>query len=523
MAELFSLRPRQAKALDMLRDSFRAGSRKTVIQAPCGFGKTIIGAHMIDGALRKRNRVGFCVPMISLIDQTFERFRANGISPGDMGVMQGNHPWRRPHAPIQICSIQTLASRGFPETAFNIVDECHIRFAALDRWMRGSPDKLFVGLSATPWARGMGEVWNDLVIPATIRELIDDGLLSPFRVFAASHPDLSGVKTVAGDYHEGQLAEIMGERKIVADVVANWLAKGEDRQTLCFAVDLAHAGKLAQEFTEAGVSSAYIDGQTERAERQAIMAAYSRGEIKVICSVGTMTTGVDVPCQCLILARPTKSEMLFVQIIGRGLRTEPGKRDCIIFDHTDTHLRLGMVTDIYHAELRTDARDREKAEREKTEPTEKTPLPRECSACGTLIPPATRACPTCGAVPMRHNTVEAADGELYEYGTERPPGDAAEARAMTALDRIKAQGKQDVYSQLVGMQGTRSDGWVAHKYRDIFGVWPRGLERKATAATVELKSYVHHMNIKFAKGRDAERQARDALGLDDAEALANAA
>ena len=211
---LFPLRPLQQTALDAVKSSVRAGKKRIVVQAPTGFGKTILGAHMAAGALAKSNRAAFVVPMLTLIDQTFERFVSNGISAGDMGVMQANHPWRRAHAPLQICSVQTIAKRGFPEVKFVIVDEAHMRFEAIDRWMKECPDVLFFGLSATPWSKGMGEVWDDLIIPTTLAELIAVGDLCKFRVFSAAKPDLSKVRTVAGEFHEGELSAVMSGKEI---------------------------------------------------------------------------------------------------------------------------------------------------------------------------------------------------------------------------------------------------------------------------------------------------------------------
>lgn len=518
MSELFPLRPLQTHALDLLRDSIRGGAKRTVVQAPCGFGKTILSAHIVSGALSKRKRMAFTVPALSLVDQTFKRFVENGISPGDMGVMQGDHAWRRPHAPLQICSVQTLASRGFPENVDHVaVDECHLRFAALDRWMAAKPDLLFTGLSATPWSKGMGNHWDALVIPATIGQLIDLGWLSKFRVFAASHPDLSGVKVVAGDYHEGQLSAVMSSKTIVADVVSNWLEKGEQRPTLCYAVDRAHAALLHDQFQGCGVTSAYIDGLTPSVERETIIAAFQRGEIKVINSVGTMTTGVDVDCRCIILARPTKSEILFVQIIGRGLRTAPGKEDCLIFDHTDTTLTLGMVTDIHHDRLRTAKADAEEKEAKKNQDAPATPVPKECLRCHCLIPVHTPECPSCGYKPVRVSTVVCEDGELTEFG--KPAAAGGKKKAETAVTRLAAQGKQKIYSQLLAIQGPRADGWVAHKYKTIFEVWPRGLEKAKADPTPELQIWIQSENIKFANSRprpDASAQANDQAELANA-------
>jgi DNA repair protein RadD len=185
---------------------------------------------------------------------------------------------------------------------------------------------------------GLGKLYDDLLIPTTTAELIAKGFLSPFKVYAPSHPDLRGVKTVAGDYHEGQLSTVMSEAKLTADIVKTWLEKGEDRPTLAFCVDFAHARKLRDQFEAAGVSCGYVDAFTSRLERNEIAEKFRARLYQVVCSVGTLTTGIDWDVRCIILARPTKSEIRYVQIIGRGLRTALGKTECLILDHSDSTL-----------------------------------------------------------------------------------------------------------------------------------------------------------------------------------------
>ena len=121
------LRPHQVQALDALKWSIVEGDRHPMVQAPTGAGKTVLAAHIVAGAHAKGNRVAFCVPSISLIDQTFERFVENGIDPADMGVIQADHPWRRAHAPIQIATAQSLARRDRPDADVIVIDEAHVR------------------------------------------------------------------------------------------------------------------------------------------------------------------------------------------------------------------------------------------------------------------------------------------------------------------------------------------------------------------------------------------------------------
>jgi superfamily II DNA or RNA helicase len=334
------LRPHQSLAIEKLRQSLGSGKRRPVLQAPTGFGKTRLAAAVIEGALAKDKRVIFTVPALSLVDQTVEAFWNDGVR--NIGVIQGCHGMTDWSRPVQVASVQTLQRRqDLPQADVVIIDECHRWFDFYPKWMMDPAwqNRPFIGLSATPWTRGLGRYFDDLIIAATTKDLITAGYLSPFRVFAPSHPDLTGVRTVAGDYHEGDLSGVMNDSTLVADVVDTWLGRAQNRSTFCFAVDRAHAKHLQQQFITAGVSTGYIDAYTPSKEREDIHRKFQDGQNRIVCNVGCLTTGIDWDVRCIILARPTKSEMLFVQIIGRGLRPAEGKEDCLILDHSDTHLR----------------------------------------------------------------------------------------------------------------------------------------------------------------------------------------
>lgn len=479
------LRPHQSKGLALLKRSLLAGNRRVVVQMPTGAGKTRFAAEIVNGALAKGNRVAFTVPAISLIDQTVESFTMEGID--CIGVMQASHELTHYGMPVQVCSVQTLARRGYPEADVIVVDECHMRFKAISEWMKLEPGKTFIGLSATPWARGMTEDWQALVTPVTVHELIEQGFLSPFRVYAPSHPDLSGVRTVAGDYHEGDLGAVMGESFLVADIVQTWLQRAEGRPTLVFAVDRAHAAKLQSEFNRAGVPMGYCDAHTDRIERKVLFDRMARGELAGICNVGTLTTGVDADVRCIVLARPTKSEMLHVQIIGRGLRTAPGKTDCLVLDHADNHARLGFVTDISHPTLLSGG-DKPKTRKEKGEP-----LPKECGSCHALKPPKVRECPHCGFVPERSSDIETEDGELIEI--------TAQPRKITMQD------KQAFWSMALWLDRERGKSGRLAKalYKSKFGVWPRSLSDHPAEPDMAFMAYEKSRRIAYAKRQGAGR------------------
>lgn len=470
------LRDHQVRALEMLRRSLTAGNRRVVVQLPTGAGKTRLAAEIVSGALAKGNRVAFTVPAISLIDQTVAAFESEGIYA--IGVMQANHVRTDREQPVQVVSVQTLGRRKRPDADVVVIDECHLQFAAVKSWIADEPGKVFIGLSATPWARGMADQWQDVVVPVGMQDLIDRKLLSPFRSFAPSHPDMSGVAIRNGDYADDGSAEVMGG--LVGDVVSTWLEKANLRPTLVFAVNRAHAAQLVEQFARAGVRMGYCDANVDLVERQYLFREMANGNFCGIVNVGTLTTGVDADIRCIVLARPTRSEMLFVQMIGRGLRIADGKDHCLILDHADNHARLGFVTDIAHDRLKGGK------ERQSTAKERGDPLPKECGSCGLLKPPRVLCCPKCGFEPTPQSGVEVEDGDLIEI-TRKPA----------------KPDKQRLYSELlaVAKQRGRSRGWVAHAYREKVGVWPRGLSEQPIAPSPETISWVRAKDIRWAKRR----------------------
>ncbi|WP_353144888.1 DEAD/DEAH box helicase [Paracoccus sp. (in: a-proteobacteria)] len=481
-----TLRPHQVRAIEMVRQSLGKGNRRVVMQGPTGFGKTLVASKVIDLARAKGNRVIFTAPAISLIDQTVTAFEREGVT--GIGVMQANHPRTDRFAPVQIASVQTLARREIPDASLVIVDECHIRSQVIEDLMDERQDVFFVGLSATPWARGMGLRWQDLVMPTSIGELIDEGFLSRFVAYAPDVPDLSGVKVRAGEFVESGLEAVMGEAKLLGSVVETWLSKGENRPTLCFAVNRKHAADLQASFLAHGISAGYVDANTDIVERERLNRQFRAGEVRVICSVRTMTTGVDLPVSCIIDAAPTKSEMLHVQKIGRGLRVNPGTEDCLILDHAGNSIRLGLVTDINHRVLDKSQPGEPQERKAKAEA-----LPKPCVKCQTLH--TGRLCPCCGHERQPVAGVETKDGDLVEITGRK--------QAATMAD------KQLFWSMAIHLDRARNRSGKLAKglYKGKFGVWPRGLEDRAIQPDAAFLNYEKSRRIAYAK-RMASQEGR---------------
>ena len=486
------LRPYQQTAIDAVRQEIVAG-HKPVLSAPTGSGKTLIASEIFALAREKNKRVVFVVPFLSLINQTWRAFERAGMDASDMSIIQGDHQLTNYAKPIQIASAQTLERRPkLPEADIVIFDECHINRKIYTRWMNEAPHVNFVGLSATPWANGMDAIWSKMIVVSTLSELIDQEHLSPFKYYAPAQPDLSKARVRMGDYVESDLEKIMVDNTLIADIVNTWKEKADGRPTFCFCVNRKHAQEVQAQFLRAGIPAGYVDAYTKVEEREDLVAQLKTGHLSVICNIGTMTTGVDAPfVSCIIMARPTKSEMLFIQIVGRGLRRDPesGKTDCLILDHSNTALTLGRPDEIHYEDF-VSAKAATAAEKRKKEKDKKKP--RLCPCCKFVLLPKESDCPSCGySFPPPVSNVVVEQGALVELGQKGKKG------------KYDRDDRQVWYSGLLWIARDRgyNKGWVSWKYKEAFGVWPKGLNETPQYPDAVIINWVKSRNIAWAKSK----------------------
>ncbi len=316
------LRPYQCATVERCRSLVNSGKRRIVFVAPCGAGKGTMLAHILASTVRKGNRGLVLTHRRELVEDLAERVgRELGFAPGVIlsGVSED------PANPVQVASVQTLQRRTKPVAQTVLVDECH--HATAEGWrgiLECYPESVVLGSTASPCRLSgapLGDLFEELVEVVKPQQLVEEGHLVPTTGFAYDAPDLRGVRRSAGDYDSSELAALMGSQRIRGSVVGQYLERSPGTRAIVFAVNVDHSRTLAEQFVRAGVPAEHLDGETHRVIRRAIFERYRTGQTRVLCNVGLFTEGVDLPAiETVILARPTLSLALAIQMIGRGRR-----------------------------------------------------------------------------------------------------------------------------------------------------------------------------------------------------------
>lgn len=502
---MYQLRPYQQAAIDKIKSAFVSGHTRILVCSPTGSGKGVMLSNIINSAAAKGSKVLFLVHRREILNQVSDYMDHYNIRHGI--IMAGDV--YDPRHNVNLASVQTIVRRMehkvFDPADIIVIDEAHHSTSATYiKVIQAFQKKLLLGFTATPCRKtgmGLGNLYDELVRVATIADLVHDGFLVPVRYYAPFTPDLKDVKITAGDYNEKQLNMVMMQGQITKGIIENWQKYGENRQTICFTATVAHSVAVCETFRDAGISAEHIDGKTDISERNEVLARYRKGEVRVLCNCAVFTEGVDIPAiSCVIMARPTKSLVMYLQCVGRGMRICEGKTDMILLDHAGVYWEHGAVEEINNWTLDENV----KAVSEKNEiRKEKNSKPINCLKCGRVYTGQLK-CPACGTVPevKRYGQdVEYIDGVLgeivYKDGvgkkTKKP-----EKKAPTMEE------KQAFYSQLVAHCQVKgySDGWTAHKYREKFGVFPRSMEHKPAKITEPVAAWIKSQNIRNAKGRE---------------------
>lgn len=389
---MIELRPYQERGVSEIRASYEAGCRRVLHVSPTGSGKTIQFIFIVTNAVARGNRVLILVHRQELIDQVAAALEHENIM---YGVIAGGYQ-ERPLSKVQIASVAALSQRlyryadGFDLV---IVDEAHHAIArSYRRVIDAMPKAKVLGVTATPQradGRGLGSVFDHMVLGPDVAELIDAGYLSKYRVFVpAQSVNLSKVKLRAGDYALEELAAVMGAERLTDDVIGDYARICARAPAVAFCCDVGHSMAVARRFQQQGFRAAHVDGGTERGERRRLIAGLGNGQLDVLTNCGIVAEGLDVPAiGAAILLRPTRSLALHLQQIGRALRPAPGKDRALILDFAGNVPTLGFP-DEPRAWSLVGSKVSSTAGRALTSC--------RCPECGTLNPMGTAQCDACG-------------------------------------------------------------------------------------------------------------------------------
>lgn len=362
----FTPRPYQLDAIKALRQSWADGQNRLAVVLPTGAGKTVVFSHlahqMLDSLDGRRALV--IAHREELIEQAASKLLA--VDPmlrvGIVKAQRDDHH----DADVIVASIQTLAvekrRNAIRDIGLIIVDECH--HAAARTYMEvlrhfgawdGVPTAGFTA-TMTRTDGGLAEVWEDVVFRLDILDMISDGYLCDVRgkSITVDTLDLNKVKTRGGDLVDGQLGKALEDSGAIDAIAKAYVDHAGDRAGVVFTPTVATAQQAAAALEAVGIKAAPVWGDMGRDERRATLARYSAGEVQVLTNCMVLTEGFDAPhTSCIVVARPTKSPGLYVQMVGRGLRPSPGKTDALLLDVMGAASRhkLASMVDLTEREI----------------------------------------------------------------------------------------------------------------------------------------------------------------------------
>jgi len=491
------LRDYQASIIPDIHREFKNGNKAVMLYIPTGGGKTETALAMLKAAADNGKRSAMIMDRRILCEQTSERMDKYDI---DHGVLMAGH-WRYlTYKSIQICSSQTLEKReNLPKMTLLIIDEAHCMRKKIVEFIENTPNLFVIGLSASPFTKGLGKVFTSIVNGPTTQELVKRNLLSPLRVFIAKEIDMSGAKKVAGEWSQKETTE--RGIKITGDIVSEWIKKtheifNEPKKTIVFCSGVAHGLDLAEKFKEAGYNFVSLSYKDDDDFKRDTLKEFSRIDSSIMGVIATdiLTKGFDQADVMIgISARPfTKSFSSHVQQLGRIMRPHEEKESAIWLDHSGNYLRFkDDWDDLYENGVSSLDNAEEKA---KKEPDEEAKEAAKCPKCGELWGPD-EACQHCGYIRVRRNEVVAVAGELEEIRIGNSKVKAAE-------------NPYDLYAMCCSYAREHSapdkqKGRAFYIYKDITGENPPKSFDFDTTSSVEISRPVQNRimrkNIAFSK------------------------
>ena len=400
------LRDYQRKLLKEVESGLESSKARLMLQLPTGGGKTVIAGELLARRLKADRKAAavWLTHRVELADQTCRMLQDTGISAQNRPRWQSGDDAPRVDNGVAILTAQTVAHKeptwtGYSENDLLVVDEAHHATAPSWRkaiqWWPGP----VLGMTATPWRlskkEGLDHLFDGLRLGPQTHRLQSDGWLCQAQVYVPGPDDIirgGVIRTNTGDYYESGINKANRDRPdvLTRGVLRFWQQHAAERQTIIYAVSIGHADNLEREFKNAGIGVRVIKTTTPKGERAETVDVFRKGILQVLINVAIATEGFDLPdASCVVLARPTMSLSLYLQMVGRGLRPKPKGslfRDCLILDLAGNTERHGLPED--EREWFLEARGEGG--------TGDAPVIR-CEECERISPASVHRCVHCGA------------------------------------------------------------------------------------------------------------------------------
>lgn len=456
---MFELRPRQRKLIRDLKKSISDGHKKIVLQAPCGFGKTVVITEIVNGAKYKNKKVLFLAPRKELISQCFKKLREYDI---ETGVLN-NPSLANPFADVQLTCWQSLKKRNLSwKPDIVIYDECHgaVSEKAIEVLNRYH-NAFHFGFTATPYRddeKGLADFYQHLIKSCQTSDLIKEGYLIEPEYFNIDSIG-SAEKAISFDSLESELAANEADVLIGADLIRNFANICGDAKTCVFCPSIDKAEEIAEKFRKAGFSAQSVDAKTAKGKREQILEDFANNKFQVICNAMLLKEGWDCPdLECVIFLRNLKSRVFYRQGAGRcmRLRKDGKSKKAYILDFFDCYTEFGGLP--WDDEDYTLEEGYEKESKNKNEENNDN-KPLICRECGFVTDMSFSTCSNCGKSLEKLKKII--------------------AEAVKDLVKVKPtmDNKQQEFNRLAAicMDKGFSPYWVNNQYKKKFNVYPKGM------------------------------------------------
>ena len=408
------LRSYQQELIDKTRREIAGGKKSICVVLGCGGGKSVIQGMIAASATAKGNRVLFIVHRCELCEQITNTFAQCDVD-------------------FELCSVEMVGTVSrhldkIPPPNIIITDEAHHALAASYRKIYETfPNALRLGFTATPCrlgSGGLGDVFDSLIEGVSTKWLIANHYLAPYRYFSVKVADITGVRVSHGEYNQADLAQLMGKSRIYGSTVGEYIRLAKGKKTIVYCASVEASKRTAEEFAARGISAAHLDGATDKNKRAETIEQFRSGKITILCNVDLFGEGFDVPdCECVVLARPTKSLTLYIQQSMRSMRYKPGK----------TAIIIDLVANVHTHGLPDEPREWTLQGRKRKEKNNINI--RECPVCFAVLPAAARVCPEC-EYEFEQQEREAAEQLDYEM-KELTPDEVLKAKPYDYYKSVK--------------------------------------------------------------------------------------